>query len=404
MNKKGSALIMAYVVVLILIALGAALAMKSVSESSQMKVAISSMRAFWVAEAGVQRGFWELNYGAGAGTYQGTETGSGDYDVSMNSPSQGNYTITSTASVPSRTAPANQKLARVVTVTVNQVYIPIFRYAAFGKQSLKIGVSGQTDSYDSNLGGYNVGGNKAHNGSVGTNGTAAGAITLGVSAKVDGNANTGPGGTIVLGTSASVTGTQSHTSNESYPQVAVPQVMQNLPFTSDINLAVSGTGNIPAGDYKYNSINLGISSTLTVSGNARIYLTNSGDALKIGVSAKLNLNPGASLTIYTQGKTTVDTSGSINNLSKKPTNFILYSSYTGSNGVNIGVSGGFYGAIYAPATDIKFNVSGDVYGSAIGKTVDDSVSANIHYDEALGRLASASVPSGLYTIKSWSER
>lgn len=400
MDKKGSALIMVYAFILILISLSAIIAGQSISENSQVKVFVDSMRVFWVAEAGSQRGFWELNYGSGAGTYQGTETGIGDYDVSMVNTGVGYYTITAIGSVPNRNS--SNRIVRRISIDVVQVYIPIFRFAAFGKQSISMTNSATINSYDSDLGDYG-GTNIGSNGNVGTNGTTNGVITLSNSSRINGDANTGSGGTINLINSSSISGTQSHTSNEAYPQVAVPLELVSLSSGGGLSLTNSATGTLSGGDYQYTSISLSNSAQLTITGNARIYLTSSATAFSVSNSAQFKIQSGASVTIYSQGKTTVSNSGSINNLGKKPADFILYSSYSGSNGVDISNSGSFYGSIYAPATSVSFSNSAEVYGSVIGNTISLPNSAKIHYDLAMSRLMSASVPSGRYSIQTWNE-
>jgi hypothetical protein len=63
----------------------------------------------------------------------------------------------------------------------------------------------------------------------------------------------------------------------------------------------------------------------------------------------------------------------------------------------------FYGAIYAPDTDVKLSGNVDIYGSITASTIQVDGSADIHYDEA---LASVEGPIGGYRthVLYWRER
>jgi len=398
MNNRGSALIIVYSVILVLIALGVAIIQQSLSERTQVGIYKNSLRCFWVAEEGVQYGFWQLNYGSGAGTYQGTETGIGDYDVTITDIGSEQYRITGVGTVPDRNSPVR---TRSISIVVKKVYIAIFRYAAFGKDSVSLTNSSTTNSYDSDVGAYG-GANILHGGDVGTNGTTIGAISLSNSSQIDGDANTGPSGTVTLANSSTVTGTTSQTSNESFPPIVVPAALTGLSSSGALSLSSSQTRNL-SGDYNYTSVSLANSAIVTITGDTRIYVTSITTALSLKNSSRINVNSGVSLTFYVQGRTSIANSATINNLAQKPEKFILYSSYSGLNGVSFSNSGSLYGAIYAPNTPVSLANSFSIYGSAIGKTITMPNSSKIHYDEALGRSTTAAVTTGEYSFKSWVE-
>ena len=92
----------------------------------------------------------------------------------------------------------------------------------------------------------------------------------------------------------------------------------------------------------------------------------------------------------------------LNNLSKIPSRFVIYSTYTGSNGVTVANNGTFYGVIYAPSTDVSFSNNSTVFGAMVGKTVMLSNNAQVHYDESLKTFSD---PNSLFmsTLGNWKE-
>jgi hypothetical protein len=102
-------------------------------------------------------------------------------------------------------------------------------------------------------------------------------------------------------------------------------------------------------------------------------------ALSLANSTQLNINNGASLIIYVQGKASLQNSATINNAIQKSEKLLLYSSYTGSGGISFANSGTLYGGIYAPDTPIALKNSFKVYGSAIGKTIEMANRNNVNF-------------------------
>lgn len=390
MNKRGMALILGFTVIVVLTVLGLAIISRSISENNITKRFISSTRAFWLAEAGVQRAFWELSYNSCQGCTQFTnnictnnpctdcstcgdkcitgsllQAGVCDYYVLLNS---SNSSITSTGYFPSRTA--LDRMAR--TIRVSGEYL--FNYAVFGRQSVSISGNASTDSYDSSKGNYG-GSNKGANGDVGTNGATPGAITLSGGAKVYGDAITGPGGTVSISGGAQVVppGTITDQNNVNLPAVVVPSALQGLsPETYN--------GTISPGDHKYSSIAISGSESLNISSSTKIYLTGS-QSLNISGSGGLNIASGAQVTIYTDGGINISSSGIVNQ-SRIPTNLILYGTPS-CHSITLSGSGDFYGAIYAPDASISKSGSSLVYGALIGNQVSIPGSGDLHYDENL---------------------
>jgi len=87
MNKKGVALILSYMVIMVLTVLGTAFVARSVSENSIAKRYADSERAFWVAEAGLAQAYYNaLNNIAQPGA--SVSFGGGAYSVNTADPSR----------------------------------------------------------------------------------------------------------------------------------------------------------------------------------------------------------------------------------------------------------------------------------------------------------------------------
>ncbi|MBP6920322.1 MAG: hypothetical protein KBC23_04950, partial [Candidatus Omnitrophica bacterium] len=61
-NKRGSALIIVYMVIAVLTILGTGIMSRELSEISNTRRYSDAVRAFWFAEAGIYKELYELNY------------------------------------------------------------------------------------------------------------------------------------------------------------------------------------------------------------------------------------------------------------------------------------------------------------------------------------------------------
>ncbi|MBI3602400.1 MAG: hypothetical protein HY209_05860 [Candidatus Omnitrophica bacterium] len=403
MNKRGS-IIFAFLIILVFAALGAAIVLRSVNEAAAAKRTSDSTGALWVAEAGVQKVYWEYSYnncggmvpstacGSGNKSLAGTLTGYGDYDVTLNNASS--PLIQSIGSVPSRSS--SRKVQRNVQVTVSRP--AIFGNGIFAQGQVTLSKNALVDSYNSSNGNYG-GSNILHNGNVGSDGTTAGIIIIDNNATIEGNVSTGPGGTVTQGNGDTITGTISSTNNITTPSVVVPSALTGLSSSGTLSVGNNGSKTLSDGDYKYTSASLSNGSTLNISGNVRIYLTGAND-LTTGNNVTLNVNSGATLTVYTDGTLNLSNNITINNISKIPANMQIYSTYTGANGVTLTNNGTTYAGVYAPGTDVEVSNNNGFYGAVVGKTVKLDNNGEVHYDEALTTMAN---PFAQAIISSWQE-
>ena len=203
-----------------------------------------------------------------------------------------------------------------------------------------------TDSYNSDIGPYSVsrtnsGGNIRSNSSIRLTGNVL----------INGNATPGPGGTVDLSGNAKVTGSTAPASSFVY----FPPIKD---LTASETLSISGNNSITlnTGTYYYNAVNITGNGTLYINGKVEIYCL--GDFIAGG-------------------------NGIVNNdgiASGVSTNLSIF--VKGNNAEIIG-NGKFYGTIYAPNATVKVTGNGDLYGSIVGRRVEVSGNAGIHWDQAL---------------------
>jgi len=286
---------------------------------------------------------------------------------------------------------------------VNIGSVSNFTYPAFAASKVILLNNASTDSYNSSLGDYG-GSNVSSNGNIGTDSSDPNNITLGNNATVHGSASTGPNGTIQLSSNSAVTGSITHSNNVSMPSVTIPSDLSSLPNLGSISVPSNGSSTISSGNYQYSSISLANNGTLTINGNVKLYLSSAGSAITMDNNCSLVVSSGSQLTVYVNGTVNIANNSVLNNVTRIPADFLLYSTYSGSNGVQISNNGDFYGAVYAPNTDILLGNNAQTFGSFIGKSVDLANNGDIHFDEALKNVPGISSPSSSnYTASNWQE-
>jgi Tfp pilus assembly protein PilX len=402
MNNRGIALIASYMVIMVLTVLGSSFLMRSISEAKAAEYFSNSTRAFWVAESGLQiariafkdnnwaNDNW-LNAGMSAKRLTKSKGNAGHYVVEVNGIGTDNVVITSIGYSPDSSSPGFAE--RTISVSYSRSS-SLFSYAAFGNTGVSLLGNARTDSYDSLIGAYG-GVNIGSAGSVGTNGSSIGAITLTGSSRVNGDAETGPGGTVAQGWSCVVTGSITDTNNEPAAEVVVPGELSSLSSGSSINLAGSNSQVLDSGSYVMPSISVSGNAQLTLNGDVDIYLTGSS-SLDVSGSGRLIINGTAN--IYIDGTANITGAGIVNS-NQSPGNFILYGSPS-SDSIQISGSGSMYAGIYAPNADVSITGNSGLYGAVVGDTVTLTGSSKIHYDEAFSDSGSG---SGDYVSRNWQE-
>jgi len=315
--------------------------------------------------------------------------------------------------------------------------IPLYAYALFADEWLRLDSNVYSDSFDSDLGSYcgfakpisksvncSAGANscaaRMTDGSLGTNGTQDSVIIVDTNTYVYGGAQTGPGST---------TGALENNGTIANP-VDVLEEPKDLPPTDaptpGPGAVAEGNWNITCnncsetrilapGDHVFGSIKLrGNNMTLTikVSGDTNLFMS----LLQAGGAADLIIDTGASdshvqivtddllllsngefnfigtgdskVTLYANNSVDMDSQFGMNNSWQDATRMSIIgtSTLTGSN-LNFASNTVYFGTIYAPLADITIKSNVEIYGAVIANTIDFMTRSCIHYDEALGRPA-----------------
>jgi len=205
-------------------------------------------------------------------------------------------------------------------------------------------------------------------------------------ANVWGHAYTLPGGSLSFGPNGSVgsvawqragnTGVEPGwwltDLNTSFPDVQAPFTMGATPTSGQV-AGVSYDYILGNGNY--------LSSTLGkkvyVTGNAVLYVTGQ---VSFGSGDSLEIAPGASLTMYVGGASSVFTT-IVNRNSNAGS--LLYFGLASNTTIKIQATAALTGAIYAPQADITLVGGAELFGSVVGKTAALTGHSKVHYDEAL---------------------
>jgi len=408
-HKKGSILAIALLVSVLMVILAIPFITKFSGRMRTTEKSNRGLAALNLAEAGVERGIWEMKYGD-ISTWSGTTsqrtlamsgvqasggTVVGNISVIVFNPGAVNPVIESTGTVAWTGSATVSRTVRVVLQPAT-----LFNYAAFGATGVNLSNLAITDSYNSQNGAYG-GANVGSDGDVGTNSTAAGAVTLGNNATVNGDAVVGyqgdPATGIVTGNGATITGTQTaETENKDMPSVPAPTGLANCG-----NLSVAGTQTISASG-QYGNVTVNNNAILNISADCTLYITGT---LTMGNNSQLRITNGARVQIYFGGDWSLSNNCQINNLSQDPTNLIMYGTDTFTGSKTFSNNTATYAAMYFPKADIAVYNNGDVSGSIIAKSVALTNNASIHFDEALLNVRPDFVTgSSGVSVKSWQEK
>jgi len=334
-----------------------------------------SIQAFYIAEAGLNHGWDELQNSDGVNDFRTLSTAAGgttlfrkrDFD-------DGSYTVTAEAvagSDPGRVKvtstgclPAGDPCPSGHSKAVMEAEFrrqSLFLCALCGKEGVTLSGGSQTDSFDSRKLPYTIL-TAGSEGDVLSNGNI---LLSGVTTRVKGNAVAG-GSVLKIG--ATVSGA-SMSGAPLRPYLPVSPC--GPPYSTGVGITggiydpttgqLRGSGVVPIvlapGSYCFSSIDLsGGVSTLAISGPVTISLT--AHSLLTG--------------------------GGIQNPTLVTENLKIFSSVSSVKG-GLDIAGGplVYMAVYAPNARVVVSGSGDLYGSVVGATVSAATGAKFHYDKRL---------------------
>lgn len=390
-REKGSVLVWAVLVMLLLLINGGALLSLGLKSRTFQAQSSSNIVARCAADNGLVKAMYDIEQLILAGTFNDNNlpevtnatvagtNGTFSYTVMATS---GNYTI--------KAIGTSNQAQRTVQAVV-ELTSP-FEFSVFSKENIILRNSVTLDWYNNDSDDENM--------KIGTNSIVNAAVDLMNSITINGDVSVGvngdPAQVIKEGIGITITGdTYAQATENALPSVEVPPWLKNSTsggtITSDKTITTSG---------KYDEINIGNSNKIQIEGHVELYVTGNvtlGNSCEIEVS---NLTP-SSLTLYFGGDFEAQVSSTLNNLNQTPSNMKLYGLDTCTS-VRFHNRTEFYGVIYAPTADIIMDNSADIYGSFIGKSIDFKNSVNVHYDASLRDVIK---PDSLTTlkVKRWQE-
>jgi Tfp pilus assembly protein PilX len=410
-EEKGFVLVVGMIVMAVLLLLAVPLLFQLSFENKLTNKSYKSSAALSLAEAGVERAIWELNYGdittwAGDSSLRTMTISSfqtadgkviGDIEIRIEDTDGDNPVVSSSGRVALVESRVLYKRARVVLE--EEKYKPWIN-GIFGDEELDFSSNAYVDSYDSRDGAYG-GSNMGSEGHVGTNGTHYGCIDLDSNARIYGNAVSGPESVpedvIITRSNAEIFGEMDSLSEPNdMPSVPLPE---GLTYMGDYFLGSNDTDIIDQSG-EYASFRLDSNATVIITADVTLYITGEFSMLSNTV---LEIDPGVRVTIYLGGSFIQHSNTQINNLSEDPTNLLVMGTDSFNGEMDWNSNSQLWGAVYVPRADVHLNSNADFFGSISGKSFDCNSNSKIHYDLALAALELDGADGTPFKVKSWQE-
>ena len=363
-NEKGSAILIALLIIGLVSLLGMMAIKSSVTESELSFNQIHLDKAFYISQAGARRAFAKL--------CEDTSWTVGFLNVAYN---DGLYSV---AYIDSTTNPSLDDTIIVrstgeydgahstIELWIAPVTFNLFGHAMFGKSLVDIKNGFMTDSYNSDSGTY-VDTRLVEAGDVGTNGT----ISVDNDGYIGGDVASSLVGGTVVHPGAIVTGTISDTA----PEQDIPDIPQSeFDWAESVNDASTGL----SGSYSYDPVSGSLYSDGVVTLSSGVYYFSD---ITLTNSASLELAPGAEVTIYITGDVEMKYSSSMN-ATGEADDLIMYS----QGDFVLKNSGDVSAVFYTANGTVDLRNSGEFSGAIVGDVILAHNSANFHYDRYLGNL------------------
>jgi len=374
LKNNGSAIVLAMFTVLILFIMGVALLRIGLTSRIYAIRNAEQMRAKVAADAGLTKALYEMNKKLLSKPWDGSTLPSAS-DVQLeDSPDFYSYTVTKDASGVYFIESIGDAGPSQRTVRTSLRLSGPFDFALFADDAITLYNSATIDQYN----------NGPEDGSlqVGTNNTTKREVAIKNDAVINGDVLVGPGGdpAVVIENKGTITGdTGSLAEENELTDVTVPAALVALPSSGTI----SGNTTLPAGSYKYSSIDLdkdkGTPEVLTINGHVTLYVTK---IVGLKNSAEIKINPSCSLVMYIGINLDGGNSSSFNNTTCIPKNLQIYG-LNSCTSVVFKNGSALYGTIYAPNANVTFNNSAAAYGAVVANSFEQKNSAPFHYDTNL---------------------
>ena len=399
-KKRGSAIPLAVVVLLILLAMGTGLLKLGLNSRIYSTRTASDITARIAADAGLTMALFEMNEKLKVDIWDSSSLPQG-IDVNLpNCDAVFSYKVTGnlTGGYIIKSVGTADQAQRTVYAVIGLK--GVFEHAILTKEILILKSDTLVDGYNSQDPfdtDVDV--------DIATQSTAESSIVLNSGVTVKGDVITGVGGdpdTVIKDLGATTGDQLSGTVEEPLPQITPPALPD---MGVDITVKSETITITPADSGQYGNIALASSNEIGVleidGGDVVLYIT--GD-IELGNPCEIVIKDNSTLTIYIDGDIVCSNGSSINNENppEDPKNFQLYGTSETTQDFDIKAKSTWSGVIYAPNADISLYAKGDLYGSVTADNFDFKAGGNYHYDEAL-REVELGDEGVRFVIKRWYE-
>ncbi len=398
-SKKGSAIVLVVVGLVILLILGGAiLALGFQARVRSIRVS-RQLAAKEAADAGVHKALYKMNQKLGGGwnTTMPYET-----DQPLDNANQSySYQVHDTNGYFIESVGKSEEQERSV-----RAYLRLagpYDYAIVVKDLLNIGKT-EIFGYDSRIS-IDPDAQELITAEVGTLSTESERILFHQNTNINGNVFVGVGGepSAVMKDydkrRDAVRGTFYSLENEiTFSSSTAPNLNDKGSLTVNGTHVISDSG-------KYTDITFDSNSILEINGDVQLHVT--GDVLSKN-NNKIIVNDGGSLELFFDGDIRPESGGGsngieINNKTKVPANLQLKASGSGEQLVYINNNLDFYGLIDAPDVYVDFNNNNDFYGAVIADSFEMKNNGVFYYDIALRDLYLPTQEDVYFAVDYWEE-
>ena len=411
-KEKGAALFFSLLIGVVMVGLALPFLFKMNSQFHITEKSYKSLSALNLAEAGVERAIWELNFGdistwsgnllernitlASVQTAQGFVIG--NIDITVLNPASDYPLVMTKGTVPWR---GDLSIEKSLCVSLTHGTESYFNFGIFGDEGFDIHGNTYTDSYNSDLGAYDPA-NPGDSGDIGTNATHQWDVVLLNNTVVNGNATTGYGSdpeyVIRLKNSAEITGSmETLTEPKPLPACEPPFLTQRGVFSlgnnaAPVTITESGT---------YTGFTMGANTKVTISGDVTLYVDGN---FTMNSNSILEILPGSSLELVLGNGTFTQASNTqVNNLTQDPKNLAIMGTAEFKNMI-WRANTEFWGVIYTPEATVDYASNGNIFGSIVADYLSIASNAGIHYDESLRTWDKYVSPTNSIIMRYWQER
>jgi hypothetical protein len=387
-RRRGAALVASLAVVLFVAVLTAAFLRVSLTTNREHTDRLQSERAVHLAEAAIAEALNAMRFGGTGEVASEAEPArfAGGL-VWVEATDLGSFRTRLVASAMTGSARETVEL-----IAHRQASLPV-PTGIFSNQPLEIQSSTIIDSFDPADGTYadqlaaSPGGYVGDASFIASNGD----ITVENSAEVQGDVAPGPGMDALIADPDSVSGSTDPSNN---PMELLPVTTPAIPSSGPLWVPFGTSQTLPPGDVHYSALAVGVGSSLTITGPARVVL----DSFHVSSNANVTFDAtGGPIEIYATG--TFELSSNSDLLTPGPaSNLTLFCVGGPGQVVELDSNSEFHGVIYGPEATISVASNFEIFGAVMAEDVQLAANVAIHYDES---LAATGTVYALVVVDSW---